>query len=146
MSPTHTIALKITTVLWVIWGLVHMLAGIIILSSDASGGFAAVADNVDPALLVHDYHGAVGGILHQHGWNLAWIGAGTVVGGIFIWRGNLTAIWVSALLGGMADLGYLFFMDFPGYVHFMPGTLMTFISGAAVIISFWVWFSVRGKA
>ena len=39
----RTIALRSAAVLWVVWGLVHMLAGIIILSSDASGGFAAVA-------------------------------------------------------------------------------------------------------
>lgn len=73
----RTIALRSAAVLWVVWGLVHMLAGIIILSSDASGGFAAVADAVDPEALKHTYHAAAGAILHQHGWNLGWIGLTT---------------------------------------------------------------------
>ena len=77
------------------------------------------------------------------GWNLAWFGVATVIGAAFIWRQNITAIWVTGMVGGMADLGYLLFVDLPGYVHFIPGTLMTFISGGAIAISFWVWWSLR---
>ncbi|MEM6479823.1 MAG: hypothetical protein AAF841_11430 [Pseudomonadota bacterium] len=146
MSSAQSTALKAAAILWVIWGLVHLLAGVIILSSDASGGFAAVADAVDPATLAHDYAPAVGGILNQHGWNLGWVGVATVIGAYFIWMQNLTAIWVTAMLGGLFDLGYLFFVDLPGYVNFFPGTVMTFVSASAVILSFWVWLSQRRKA
>lgn len=41
-------------------------------------------------------------------------------------------------IGGLADLGYLLFVDLPGYVNFFPGTVMTFISGSAIVLSFWV--------
>ena len=146
MNSTHVIALKTSAVLWVIWGLVHLLAGVIVLSSDASGGFAAIADAVDPAAVAADYHGAVGGILNQHGWNLAWFGVATVIGAVFIWRQNVTAIWVTGMVGGLADLGYLLFVDVPGYVNFMPGTVMTIVSGSAILLSFWVWLSARGAA
>ena len=139
-------ALKVAAVLWVIWGLVHMLAGVMIISQDASGGFAAIADAIDPAALVADYHPAVGGILNQHGFNLLWIGLTTIVAAVFIWRVNTTAIWVAALTGGLADVGYLLFVDFPGYVNFIPGTLMTIISASAVALSFWAWFTMRGSA
>jgi hypothetical protein len=146
MTQTQKRALKAATVLWVIWGLVHALAGIIVLSSDAAGGFSAIADAVDPALLAGEYHPAAGGILNQHGWNLLWFGVATVIGGMLIWRGNVTAIWVTGMIGGLADLGYLIFVDFPGYVNFFPGTVMTFISGSAIVLSFWVWLSNRSTA
>ena len=146
MSSTHALVLKIAAVLWVIWGLIHMLAGVIIISADASGGFSAIADAVDPALLEADYHPAVGGILDQHGWNLLWGGAATLIGAIFIWRKNMTAIWVTAMIGGLLDIGYFVFVDIPGYVNFLPGTLMTIVSSTAIILSGWVWFSNRNTA
>jgi len=143
MSNVKMNMLRVSTGLWVIWGLVHLLAGIIVLSSDASGGFSAIADAVEPSSLTMDYAPAVGGILNQHGWNLAWFGIATVIGGLFIWRGNMTAIWVTGMIGGLADLGYLLFVDFPGYVNFFPGTVMTFVSGTAIVLSFYVWLTER---
>ena len=139
MSGHHRIALKVSAILWVIWGLVHVLAGFIVMSSYASGGFQAIADAVDPDLLEADYHAAVAGVLNQHGWNLAWGGAATIIGAGFIWRENTTAIWVTAMVGGLLDIGYLLFIDIPGFVHFIPGTLMTIVSGSAVALSFWAW-------
>ncbi|MEM6514300.1 MAG: hypothetical protein AAF660_14920 [Pseudomonadota bacterium] len=145
MSTAKLSALRLSAVLWVIWGLVHALAGFIVLSSDASGGFQAIADAVDPELLAADYHEAVGGILNQHGWNLGWFGLATIVGGVYIWLANRTAIWVTALIGGMADLGYLLFVDLPGYVNFFPGTVMTLVSGSAIALSFWVLLTTSNK-
>ncbi|MEM9225870.1 MAG: hypothetical protein AAGA24_05100 [Pseudomonadota bacterium] len=141
MSTPHSIALKTATVLWIIWGLVHMLAGYIVLSSDAAGGFQAIADEVDPGLLEADYHEAVGGILNQHGWNLGWGGLATLIGGLFIWRANKTAIWVTAMVGGLLDVGYFAFVDLPGYVNFVPGTVMTLVSGSAILLTAWVYFT-----
>ncbi|MDJ0627669.1 MAG: hypothetical protein QNJ44_05375 [Rhodobacter sp.] len=144
-SETQTIMLKVAAVLWVVWGLVHALAGAIVLVSDATGGVQAIADGVPSETLALDYPAAVGGILNQHGWNLGWFGIATIVGAVFIWRGNLTAIWVTGMIGGLADLGYLLFVDFPGYVNFFPGTVMTFVSGSAIVLSFWVWLSNRDR-
>ncbi|MEM9140241.1 MAG: hypothetical protein AAGB15_10475 [Pseudomonadota bacterium] len=146
MSITQALALKIAAVLWVIWGLVHTFAGFIVLSSGAADGFSAIADAVDPALMAGDYHSAVGGILNQHGWNLLWFGIVTTIGGVLVWRQVMTAIWVTGLIGGLADLGYLLFVDLPGFVKFFPGTLMTIVSGSAILLSFWVWLSVRSES
>ncbi|MEM7284251.1 MAG: hypothetical protein AAF438_21825 [Pseudomonadota bacterium] len=139
----HINALKVSAVLWIIWGLVHALAGVIVLSSDATSGFQAIADGIEPSKLEAEYHVAVGGILNQHGWNLGWFGVATLVGAVFIWKQNVTAIWVTGMIGGLADLGYLFFVDLPGYVNFVPGTVMTFVSGTAIALSFWVWLSTK---
>ncbi|WP_136442197.1 hypothetical protein [Pacificoceanicola onchidii] len=141
MTDMQGRALKGAAVLWIIWGLVHTLAGVMVLFSDATGGFQAIADAVEPAALEAEYHAAVGGVLNQHGWNLGWFGIATILGGILIWRANTTAIWVTGMVGGLADVGYLLFVDFPGYVNFVPGTVMTFISASAIGLSFWVWFA-----
>ena len=63
MTRPQNLALKVSAVLWVIWGLVHCLAGIIVLSADAAGGVSAIADAVDVPVedviiveVVDDYH------------------------------------------------------------------------------------------
>lgn len=146
MSPTKALALKAATVLWIVWGLVHMLAGILILAGDTASGFQAIADAVDAETLAMDYAPAVGGVLNQHAWNLAWGGAATIIGAVFIWRKNFTAIWVTGLIGGLLDIGYLVLVDLAGYANFVPGTVMTIISATAVVLSFWVWLTERGGA
>lgn len=85
-------ALKLSAVLWVVWGAVHAFACGMIISGDTASGFQAIADAVPPQIMSLDYPEAVGGILNQHAWNLLWDGLGTIIGAIFIWRGNLTAI------------------------------------------------------
>ena len=141
MKKSFVWCLRVSAILWVVWGLVHTLAGVMTVVQDPSPGFAAVADAVEPETLVQDYHGAVDGVLNQHGWNLAWFGIVTIIGAVKIWHANMTAIWVTALVGGLADLGYFIFLDIPGYVNFVPGTVMTLISSAAIILSFRVWLS-----
>lgn len=147
MTGTHSLALRIAAVLWCIWGLVHMFAGIMTISQDAAGAVAGIADAVDPTLLAGDYHEAVGALINQHGFNLLWIGAFTLVGGILIWRRSITSIFMTAIVGWVTDVGYFAFMDLGGFVNFVPGTVMTIISSAAVVLSFWVYFSgLRGES
>ncbi len=63
MTDKNRLLLKISAVLWVIWGLVHMFAGIMTMSQETAGAVAGIADAVDPALLSGEYHPAVGAIL-----------------------------------------------------------------------------------
>ena len=141
-----TVSLKAISVLWVIWGLVHAFAGIMTMVGDTPTAIAAIADAVDPALLVGPYHEAAGAVINQHGFNLFWIGLTTAVCAIFIRRGNLTAMFIAGLTGGLADVGYFLFLDLGGLVHFVPGTVMTLISSAAILLSLWVWMQSRPKA
>lgn len=143
MTHLHNNLLKFSAILWIIWGLVHAFAGIMILSGDAASGFQAIADAVTPATLALDYPAAVGGVLSQHAWNLAWFGLVTIIGAVFIWQKNMMAIWVTAMVGGLADLGYFVFIDLAGFANFAPGTIMTLVSATAIILSGWVWFSNR---
>ena len=126
-----------------IWGLVHALAGKMIISQETPRAIAAVADAVDPVLLSGPYHEAAGALIERHGFNLLWIGLTTLISAIFIWRGVVVAMFIAGLVGGLADIGYFLFLDLGGFVNFVPGTVMTLISASAILLSLWVWTSMR---
>src|SRR6056297_934045 len=143
LTSTQTTFLAIAATLWIIWGLVHALAGVMTILADPATGFRNIADAVDPAVLAMDYPDAVGAVLNQHGWNLLWGGVVTIIGAVLVWRRNLTAVWVTAMVGGLLDVGYFLFLDLGGYVRFVPGTIMTLFSATAILLSGWVWLAHR---
>lgn len=126
---------RISAVLWVIWGIVHMMAAVIIIPSTTTEGFQGIGDAVPPAELENQYHELVGAVLNQHGWNLGWIGLTTLICAFFIWKGNGKAAFLAALVGGLADVGYFVFIDLGGFGNFLPGGLMTYVSGSAIILT-----------
>lgn len=134
---------KISAVSWFIWGFVHAFAGVMVIGGDATAAVQAIADAVSADTLAMSYPDAVGGIINQHGWNLLWFGVATAVGAIFIWRNSVTAIFITAMVGGLADLGYFIFLDLAGYVNFVPGTVMTIVSSLAIILSFVAYYQGR---
>jgi len=139
--------LKTSAILWIVWGLVHIIAGILtmkgILTEDIPSSISGIADKVDPSLLQMDYPDALGALIGQHGFNLLWIGIVTFIAAFYVWKGNKNAIFLAAIVGGLADLGYFLFMDLGGYVNFIVGGLMTYVSAAAIILSFYVYFKTR---
>ncbi len=141
---------KVSTILWIVWGAVHIFAGIMtdsfILSGDIAGAVGGIADAVDPNTLQADYPKAAGAIIGQHGFNLLWIGLTTLICAFWIWKGNGKAIFLAAITGGLADLGYFLFMDLSGFVNFVPGTVMTLVSSAAIILSFIAYFKSSKQA
>ena len=126
---------RTAAVLWVIWGIVHMFAGIATIGRATPEAVQGIADDVEPETFELDYPDAVGAIVNQHGFNLLWIGAVTLMCAWFIWRRSLVAVLLAALVGGFADIGYFIFLDLGGYVKFLPGTLMTIFSATAIITS-----------
>jgi len=137
---------KTSSLLWIVWGLVHVLAGIMtmkgILTADIASSIIGIADDVNPEELKLNYPGAVGAIIGQHGFNLFWIGLVTFIAAFYIWNGKKNMIFLAALVGGLADLGYFMFLDLGGYVKFMPGTIMTLISASAIILSFYAHYKL----
>jgi hypothetical protein len=138
--------LRVSAALWVIWGLVHMLAGVLTMSLGTSDAMAGIADGVEATSLEMDYPDAVGAVLNQHGFNLLWIGLVVVISAGFIWRRSVAAVFLAALIGGLADVGYFLFLDLGGYVSFVPGTLMTIFSATAIILSFIAYFTDKNRA
>ncbi|HAH50983.1 MAG TPA: hypothetical protein DCL80_06840 [Balneola sp.] len=144
-----SILLKTSSILWIIWGIVHIIAGVMtmkgILTNDISSSVAGIADAVEPSFVQMDYSEASGAIIGQHGFNLFWIGIVTFISAFFVWKGNRNAIFLAAITGGLADLGYFLFMDLGGFVNFIPGTVMTIVSSLAIILSFYAYFKTRDK-
>ncbi len=144
-----SILLKTSSILWIIWGIVHIIAGVMtmkgILTNDISSSVAGIADAVEPSIVQMDYSEASGAIIGQHGFNLFWIGIVTFISAFFVWKGNRNAIFLAAITGGLADLGYFLFMDLGGFVNFVPGTVMTIVSSLAIILSFYAYFKTRNK-
>ncbi|MDR9417031.1 MAG: hypothetical protein RI564_12170 [Gracilimonas sp.] len=140
---------KLSSVLWFIWGAVHILAGVMtiyfIISGDISSAVSGIADAVDPASLEANYPDAAGAVIGQHGFNLLWIGIVTLISAIYIWKGNKYAIILAAITGGLADVGYFLFLDLGGFVHFVPGTIMTLISASAIILSIYGYLKDQKK-
>jgi len=140
---------KTSAALWVIWGLVHILAGVMtmkgVLTNEISASIIGIADGVNPESLTMDYPKAAGAVIGQHGFNLFWIGIVTFLSAFFIWKGNKEAIFLAAICGGLADLGYFMFLDLGGFVNFVPGTIMTLISSLAIILSLYGYFKNRKK-
>jgi len=116
-----------------------------VFSGDIGASISNIADAIDPATTQMVYHEAAGAIISQHGFNLFWIGIVTLICAFYIWNGNKNAIFLAAITGGLADVGYFLFLDLGGFVHFLPGTLMTIFSASAIILSFYAHFN-RNKA
>ncbi len=139
--PRATLLLRISSALWVIWGLVHMGAGALTMSRGTTEAVQGIADDVEPTSLEMAYPDAVGAVINQHGFNLFWIGIVTLVCAGLIWRRSVAAVFLAALVGGLADIGYFLFLDLGGFVKFMPGTLMTIFSATAINTSFIAYFT-----
>lgn len=146
----YSILLKFSTFLWLVWGLVHILAGFMtikgVLTEDISSSIIGIADAVDPTSLQMNYPKATGAVVGQHGFNLFWIGVVTFIAAFYVWKGSKNAIFLAAITGGFADLGYFLFMDLGGYVRFVPGTVMTFVSSAAIILSLIAHYKNKNQA
>ncbi|MEM6626057.1 MAG: hypothetical protein AAF719_05080 [Pseudomonadota bacterium] len=140
-----SILLKISALLWLFWGFVHVMAGVVIIPGGTTEGIQGIAAGVEPSLLDMDYHPAVGAILNQHAWNLAWVGAVTMIAAIFVWRANTYGIFLAALVAGLTDIGYFVFIDLNGYGNFFPGTSMTYVCATAIVLSFYAYFRQKNQ-
>lgn len=127
---------RASAVLWAIWGIVHIFAGFMTLKFIGAGqtaeAFHGITSAVDIASLRLEYPAAVSAVLSQHGFNLAWFGLVTLVASPFVWRQRSLAVYLAALVGGLADVGYFVFIDLGGFAT-PPGPQMTWICAAAVI-------------
>lgn len=127
---------RVSAVLWVIWGIVHIFGGLVTLRLNLSGrtaeAFNGIVSKVPAEELAGDYHPGVAAVLSQHGMNLAWFGAVTLIAAPFVWKRNRVAFYTAMLVGGMADLAYFIFIDLGGFATF-PGPQMTYICATAIV-------------
>lgn len=152
-KPTSAVSLslilKLSAVLWLIWGLAHIAFGVFglsgFMSGDVAGTMKAMAGGADPQTLDVDYPPVVVALLNQHSWNLLWFGLFTTVGGVMVWRRSAVAVIMTAIVGGAADIGYFAFVDLGGFAA-PPGPQMTWICAAAILLSMFVYLRSRRLA
>ena len=140
------IALRTASVLWIIWGVFHIVAGIatiaILEGQHPVGELSTVPEVVTVNFLGTDAPFAIIGALKQHGYNLAWFGLLVTVGAGFAWRGIPLGVATAVVIGGLADLGYFLFVDLPGYAE-PPGPQMTWIMAAAIALAAYAYFATN---
>lgn len=135
-TPRGGWLLKTSAILWGIWGVVHILAGVFTLKLLAEGKTAeaihGITAKVELATLQMDYPAALSALLSQHGFNLLWAGLVTTLAAPFVWRRHNLAVTIAVIVGGLIDLGYFWFIDLGGYAT-PPGPQMTYICAAAIV-------------
>lgn len=83
MIATQSLCLKLASVLWIIWGLARVLAGVEVTTLDTAGGLQAFGDTILPELLaIMEERAAAGGMLSQNGWNLGLSGIVAIIAGV----------------------------------------------------------------
>lgn len=139
----YNVLLRVSSVLWIIWGVFHLFVGVFLLyllfNGQTAEALNGIAGKVTLESLQMDYPLTVIATLKQHAFNLGWFGIVTSIAGIFIWKKNTIAIWLAALIGGLGDLGYFIFIDLAD-LAIPPGPQMTWISGLAIVLSLYVYF------
>ena len=87
-----TMALRIATVLWLIWGVFHVVAGVGIVaflySEHPTGELEAIPGALDVEFFGLDSTFASIATMQQHGYNLAWIGVIVTIAAVGVWRAN----------------------------------------------------------
>ena len=145
----YSLLLRISSVLWIIWGFFHVFVGAfllyLLLNGQTAEALNGIAGTVSLDSLQIDYPYVVVATLKQHAFNLGWFGLATFIAGVLIWKRNPLAIWLAALVGGFGDLGYFMFIDLPD-LAIPPGPQMTWISGLAIILSLYVYFRTNKLA
>jgi len=135
--------LKVSAVLWAIWGVFHLFIGVasavLFIKGHPVGQFEAFPEVMNITMFNMQSPFAPIATLVQHSYNLAWAGLIVTIGSIYVWKQNKTAIFLSALIGGLFDLGYFVFVDLGGYASF-PGPQMTYICASAIVLSFYAYF------
>ncbi|MEM7800564.1 MAG: hypothetical protein AAF633_15315 [Chloroflexota bacterium] len=147
MSNTNKLISRTIAVLWIIWAFFHVIPGLISIMAAINGDISFIQNlepQTNPQQLTSDYPTEVFAILviyAQHSYNLFWFGLVTLVCAIIIWRQpNRTAMLLAAVVGGLADLGVIFFIDLFGGYGSLFGTAITVVAFAAIGLSIYLVF------
>lgn len=138
------IALRVAAGLWFVWGVFHLIIGIVIIqllvTEHPEGALSSVPAVVDVEFFGSDSTFATIASLQQNGFNLAWFGLVVTIASFFVWCASKFAVAACIVVGGLADLGYFVFVDLPGYAE-PPGPQMTYIMATAIGLSVYAYFT-----
>jgi hypothetical protein len=118
---------KIGSGLYVIWGLLHIVAAVQEFMLGASLEF-----------------GLVQGKINQGAWELLFVAlTSIIIAVVYNWRNNRLGYWINILMVSIADIGFIIFVFLPGHVTFLTGILGPVFWISAAIFST---IGIRSKA
>jgi hypothetical protein len=98
---------RIGAILYVIWGLLHMIA---------AKKVYQLALNLEP--------GMVQGRLIQNAWNLLFFAISSIVIAVFMnWRNTKAGYWLNLVVVSAADVGFIGAILMPGHLPLIPGVI-----------------------
>lgn len=133
---------RVAGVLWAMWGVLHLVAGVALLPTFTSE-VASVPEEVK-VMLGSEIPFYVRRTLAEHTFNNAWFGLVVSVGSALVWRGSRLGVFLCAIVGGLAHLGFTVFMVVPGYANAV-GVAMTFIAAGALVLSLTAHFGSKAR-
>lgn len=137
-TTASKIMFKTSAILWGIWGIVHLLAGISMIFT-LQNGVDGLPESVLVNMMGSEMPVHVLETLMEHNWNNSWFGLVVIIGAFFVWKGNRNGIFLSAIVGGLAHLGFLIFVVLP--YRDQIGIIMSFVVAAAIVLSFIAYFT-----
>jgi len=122
----------IASFLWLLWGVFHVMGGFSLMTALSSG------DNSIPEIVQMEMMGDETPFyliqtLKEHAFNNIWFGLVVTIGAIFGFRQKNNAIYLCTIVGGLAHLGFTFFLVLPGKAPLM-GVVFSFLVAIAVIL------------
>ena len=120
-------------VLWAMWGLLHLLAGLSVVKTFASE-VAGVPESVMLRVMGDEIPFHVRRTLAEHSFNNTWFGLVVLVGSVLVWKGSRQGVLLCTVVGGLAHLGFAIFLVVPGFSNAV-GVAMTVIAAVAVALS-----------
>lgn len=127
-NMTSKILFRTTSILWGLWGFVHLLGGLTMLFV-LKGGLENVPESVDVQNLPPLH---IVPTLMEHNFNNLWFGLSILIASFFVWKANRNAVAFCSIVGGLAHLGFAIFIVFPGHSD-LAGIVFSFVVLAALV-------------
>jgi len=125
---------------YILWGVMHAMIGIQILSINLSHSTTDVINTLylDSGLVKTpaELGSVVSALMNQHAWNLLWFGMfAVIVGALWNWRNHRAAYWANLAVVSLADVGFIVAILIPGYISVAVGIWGPILWLVAVVFS-----------
>jgi hypothetical protein len=129
---SHRTLARTGAVLFILWGLLHMVGGGAILT--------ALSESVSSAFGLYqqsggEYPPVAGAVLGYLAYSFLWIGALVAIIGVTLnWQNSTLGLALNTALVGLTDLGLVIFLVIPGYVTWPEASVGIALFILAVVI------------
>jgi hypothetical protein len=116
---------RIGAVFYMLWGILHIIIGIILfykLSTVGShGAMAMTGSAVPPDQIPHVDSAVLNGMLAQYAWNVLWPGLFAFAIAFMNWKNSLFGYWYNLIVVTLVDSGFVCAILLPGHISLRDG-------------------------